>query len=183
RFSINFTRANQDPWIEGTQNYALTITSVRDSDESYANVATQLVIVAPLYKLDVVAGTDAATNNAWGTKDYSYYYENLNGLDRWRTARIEYCGLSGSCKSSYHTISIVYIDFDRDGDLDTVSSSFFDNNNGQIVLHRSDLDSQENVVFTRVVMDSVVGTNCNSPADVDLTCDGACDVAFLASNW
>src|SRR5207253_9632493 len=49
----------------------------------------QLVIVAPLYKLDVVAGTDAATNNAWGTKDYSYYYENLNGLDRWRTARIE----------------------------------------------------------------------------------------------
>src|SRR5947208_13836508 len=90
------------------QNYALTITSVRDSDESYANVATQLVIVAPLYKLDVVAGTDAATNNAWGTKDYSYYYENLNGLDRWRTARIEYCRLSGSCKSAYHTISIVY---------------------------------------------------------------------------
>src|SRR2546422_563165 len=149
RFSINFTRSNQDPWVEGTQNYALTVSSVRDSDESYANVATQLVIVAPLYKLDVVAGTDAATNNAWGTKDYSYYYENLNGLDRWRTSRIEFCGLSGSCKSSYNTISIVYIDFDRDGDLDTVSSIFVDNNNGQIVLHRRDLDSQGNVGFTR----------------------------------
>src|SRR6266545_4212475 len=145
RFAINFTRATQDPWVEGTQNYALTISSIRDSDESYANVATQLVVVAPLYKLDVVAGTDSATNNAWGTKDYSYYYENLNGLDRWRVDRIEYCGLSGTCKTSYHTISIVYIDFDRDGDLDTVSSIFVDNSNGQIVLHRRDLDSQGNV--------------------------------------
>src|SRR5205809_600983 len=182
RFSINFTRANQDPWIEGTQNYALTITSVRDSDESYANVATQLVIVAPLYKLDVVAGTDAATNNAWGTKDYSYYYENLNGLDRWRTARIEYCGLSGSCKSSYHTISIVYIDFDRDGDLDTVSSIFVDNHSGQVVLHRRDLDSQGNVVVTRFVMDNLVGIYCNSLAVGDLTGDGAPEVVCGASN-
>jgi len=183
RFSINFTRANQDPWVEGTQNYALTVTSVRDSDESYANIATQLVIVAPLYKLDVVAGTDAATNNAWGTKDYSYYYENLNGLDRWRTSRIEFCGLSGSCKSSYHTISIVYIDFDRDGDLDTVSSIFVDNNNGQIVLHRRDLDSQGNVVFTRFVLDNLVGgIYCNALAVGDVTGDGAPEVVCGASN-
>src|SRR2546427_5675705 len=183
RFSINFTRANQDTWVEGTQNYALTVTSVRDSDESYANVATQLVIVAPLYKLDVVAGTDAATNNAWGTKDYSYYYENLNGLDRWRTSRIEFCGLSGSCKSSYHTISIVYIDFDRDGDLDTVSSIFVDNNNGQIVLHRRDLDSQGNVVFTRFVLDNLVGgIYCNALAVGDVTGDGAPEVVCGASN-
>jgi len=182
RFSINFTRASQDTWVEGTQNYALTLSSVRDSDESYANIATQLVIVAPLYKLDVVAGTDAATNNAWGTKDYSYYYENLNGLDRWRTSRIEYCGLSGTCKSAYHTISIVYIDFDRDGDLDTVSSIFVDNNNGQIVLHRRDLDSQGNVVFTRFVMDNLVGIYCNALAVGDLTGDGAPEVACGASN-
>src|SRR5437879_2940570 len=182
RFSINFTRANQDPWVEGTQNYALTVTSVRDSDESYANIATQLVIVAPLYKLDVVAGTDAATNNACETKDYSYYYENLNGLDRWRTSRIEFCGLSGSCKSSYHTISIVYVDFDRDGDLDTVSSIFVDNNNGQIVLHRRDLDTQGNVVFTRFVMDNLVGIYCNALAVGDVTGDGAPEVVCGASN-
>src|SRR5256884_9907712 len=103
RFSINFTRANQDSWVDGTQNYALTLTSIKDADETYSNIATQLVVVAPLYKLYVVAGTDAATNNAWGTKDYSYYYENLNGIDRWRKSRIEFCGLSGNCKSGYHT--------------------------------------------------------------------------------
>src|SRR5438093_1311983 len=57
RFSINFTRANQDSWIDGTQNYALTLTSIKDADETYSNIATQLVIVAPLYKLDIVAGT------------------------------------------------------------------------------------------------------------------------------
>ncbi len=182
RFAINFTRATQDPWVEGTQNYALTISSIRDSDESYANVATQLVVVAPLYKLDVVAGTDSATNNAWGTKDYSYSYENLNGLDRWRVDRIEYCGLSGTCKASYHTISIVYIDFDRDGDLDTVSSIFVDNSNGQIVLHRRDLDSQGNVVFTRFEMENLAGIYCNSLAVGDVTGDGAPEVVCGASN-
>src|SRR3989441_1085873 len=152
------------------------------TDASLTNVVFGNVIIKPLYKLDVVAGTDAATNNAWGTKDYSYYYENLNGLDRWRTSRIEFCGLSGSCKSSYHTISIVYIDFDRDGDLDTVSSIFVDNNNGQIVLHRRDLDSQGNVVFTRFVMDNLVGIYCNSLAVGDLTGDGAPEVVCGASN-
>src|SRR2546425_1083716 len=153
------------------------------TDASLTNVVFGNVIIKPLYKLDVVAGTDAATNNAWGTKDYSYYYENLNGLDRWRTSRIEFCGLSGSCKSSYHTISIVYIDFDRDGDLDTVSSIFVDNNNGQIVLHRRDLDSQGNVVFTRFVLDNLVGgIYCNALAVGDLTGDGAPEVVCGASN-
>ncbi|HYS99994.1 MAG TPA: VCBS repeat-containing protein [Thermoplasmata archaeon] len=182
RFAINFTQASQDPWVEGIQNYALTLSSIRDGDESYANVATQLVVVAPLYKLDVVAGTDAATNNAWGTKDYSYYYENLNGLDRWRTARIEFCGLSGTCKNGYHTIAIVNVDFDRDGDLDTVSSLFVDNSNGQIVLDRRDLDNQGNVVFTRFVMENLASIYCNALAVGDVTGDGAPEVICGASN-
>src|SRR3989475_661193 len=172
RFSINFTRANQDSWIDGTQNYALTLTSIKDADETYSNIATQLVIVAPLYKLDIVAGTDAATNNAWGTKDYSYYYENLNGIDRWRKSRIEFCGLSGNCKSGYHTLSIVNIDFDRDGDLDTVSSIFVDNSNGQIVLQRRDLDSTGNVIFTRFVMENLAGIYCDALAVGDTTVKG-----------
>jgi len=182
RFSINFTRANQDPWAEGIQNYALTLTSIKDADETYSNIATQLVIVAPLYKLDVVAGTDSATNNAWGTKDYSYYYENLNGIDRWRKSRIEFCGLSGDCKNAYHTLSIVNIDFDRDGDLDTVSSIFVDNSNGQIVLQRRDLDSTGNVIFTRFVMENLAGVYCNALAVGDVTGDGAPEVICGASN-
>src|SRR5439155_1499298 len=149
---------------------------------TYSNIATQLVIVAPLYKLDVVAGTDAATNNAWGTKDYSYYYENLNGIDRWRKSRIEFCGLSGNCKSGYHTLSIVNIDFDRDGDLDTVSSIFVDNSNGQIVLQRRDLDSTGNVIFTRFVMENLAGIYCDALAVGDLTGDGAPEVVCRASN-
>lgn len=182
RFAINFTRANQDAWIEGPQNYALTVTSVKDTDETYANVATQLVVVAPLYKLDVVIGTDAATNNAWGTKDYSYYLENLNGLDRWRKDRIEFCSLSGSCKQFYKTLSIVYVDFDVDGDLDTVSSISVDNNNAEIALHRRDLDSQGNVVFTRFTMENLASVSCNSLASADVTGDGAREVVCGASN-
>ena len=182
RFSINLTRANQDPWVEGRQNYALSVTNLKDTDEAYTNIATQLVIVAPLYKLDIVAGTDAATNNAWGTKDYSYYHENLNGIDRWRTDRIEFCGLSGTCKMQYHTISIVYLDFDQDGDLDTASSIFVDNQNGEVALHRRDLDSQGNVIFTRFLMQSLASLYCNVLATGDVTGDGAPEVVCGASN-
>jgi len=181
RFAINFTRANQDSWVDGPQNYALTLTSLKDNDETYSNLATQLVVVAPLYKLDVVSATDAATNYAWGTKDYAYYSENLNGLDRWRTSRLESCGDSTKCKNGDHMVTIVYIDFDRDGDLDTVSMvSYF--SGSQVVLHRRDLDAQGNVVFTRFVMENLAGVQCNALAVGDLTGDGAPEVVCGASN-
>src|SRR5947209_10562980 len=71
----------------------------------------------------------------------------------------------------------------RDWSSDVCSSDLFvDNNNGQIVLHRRDLDSQGNVVFTRFVMDNLVGIYCNSLAVGDLTGDGAPEVVCGASN-
>src|SRR5207245_9338845 len=92
------------------------------------------------------------------------------------------CGLSGSCKDGYHTLSIVNNDVDRDGDLDTVSSIFVDNSNGQIVLQRRDLDSTGNVIFTRFVMENLAGVYCNALAVGDLTGDGAPEVVCGASN-
>lgn len=180
RFAINFTMANQDPWLEGSQVYSLSVSRLRDTDEIFSNIATQIVVEAPLYKLDVVLGTDAATTNAWGTKDYSYYNENINGLDLWRKARIEFC--STSCKPAYHTLSIVYVDVDRDGDLDTVSSIFVDNSNSEVVLHRRDLDLGGNIVFTRFPMASLAGVYCNALASGDVTGDGWDEVVCGASN-
>jgi len=184
RFAINLSRANQDPWVEGQQNYALTVTSIRDSDEFYSQVSTQLVIMAPLYKLDVVIGNDDTTSNAWGTHDYSYYYENVNGFDRWRAQRVEYCGLAGTaCSSLEKSYAVAYLDFDQDGDLDVVGSFFIDNSNAQLLLFRRDLDATGNVIFTRFVLENLVGgTYVKAIGTGDVTGDAAAEVVVGATS-
>jgi len=183
RLSINLTRVDQDPWIEGTQNYALTLTSVRDSDELYAGISVQLVIVAPLYKLDLAIGNEDTTSNAWGTHDYSYYIENVNGLDRWRKERVEFCGLGGtSCSSLEKTVAVTFIDFDRDGDLDIASSLFIDNNDARMYLYRRDLDFTGNVIFTRFLLEDQANVYCKALASGDVTGDTAPEVICGATN-
>lgn len=183
RFALNFSRANQDSWGEGAQSYAFSLAGVKDTDESYASVSTQIVVVAPLYKLDIAAGTNKVVSTLYGTQDYSYYYENLNSLDRWRKSRVEYCGLIPASCVGVRTLAIAYIDFDRDGDLDIVSSLDPGTGNGQVVLDRRDLDSNGNVVFTRAVMENLAaGVYCNALAVGDVTGDGAAEVVCGGSN-
>jgi len=183
RFSINLTRADQDPWVEGAQNYALTVTSVRDSDETYAEVSTQLAIVAPLYKLDVAIGNEDTTSSAWGTHDYSYYYENVNGFDRWRKERVEYCGLGGTaCSSLEKTVAVAFLDFDRDGDLDITGSVFIDNNDARMYVYRRDLDFTGNVIFTRFLLEDQANVYCQALATGDVTGDGASEIVCGATN-
>src|SRR3989475_7582908 len=106
----------------------------------------------------------------------------MNGIGRGRHSRIEVCRLSGICKSGYHPLSIVNIDFDRHGDLDTVSSVFVDNSSGQSVLQRRDRDSTGNVIFARFVMENLAGIYCDALAVGDLTGDGARELGCGASN-
>lgn len=183
RFAINLSRADQDPWVEGTQNYAFTLSSVRDTDELYAQISAQLVIVAPLYKLDVIIGNEDTTSNAWGTHDYSYYYENVNGLDRWRKERVEFCGLGGtSCAPLEKTVAVVFLDFDRDGDLDTGGSLFIDNNDARMYLYRRDLDFTGNVIFTRFLLEDQANVYCKALSAGDVTGDGAAEIVCGATN-
>jgi len=63
-----------------------------------------------------------------------------------------------------------------------VSSISVDNNNAEIALHRRDLDSQGNVVFTRFTMENLASVYCNSLASADVTGDGAREVVCGASN-
>jgi len=180
RFAINLSRADQDPWVEGPQNYALTLTSIRDTDETYASISSQLVIDAPLYKLDIVIGNDDTVNSAWGSHDYGYYYENVNGVDRWRKERIEFC--SGS-NCAIRLQSVAYLDFDQDGDLDATGSWVTGIQASEIVLYRRDLDFTGNVVFTRFLLEiPPTGVFCNVLATGDVTGDGAPEVVCGASN-
>ncbi len=180
RFAINLSRADQDPWVEGPQNYALTLSSVRDTDELYASISTQLVVVAPLYKLDIVIGNDDTTANAWGTHDYGYYLENVNGIDRWRKDRLEFCS-GANC--ALQMFSVAFLDFDQDGDLDSAGSWKRDTQSSEINLYRRDLDFTGNVIFTRFRLDIPPnGIFCNDLETADLTGDGAPEVVCGASN-
>lgn len=183
RFSVNLSRVDQDPWVEGAQNYAFIVSSLRDTDELYSDLSAQIVVTAPLYQLDIFIGNEDTTSNAWGSHDYSHYYENVNGFDRWRKNRVEYCGLGGTnCPPLEETLAVAFLDFDGDGDLDGAASLFIDNSNAQVVLYRRDIDSSGNVVFTRFVLENLAGITCRALAAGDVTGDRAPEIVCGGSN-
>ncbi len=194
RFSINLARVNQDPWVAGTQNYAFSISSIKDSDETYGTVSAQLVVAAPLYKMDALAGTQENSNNAWGTKNYAFWFQNFNGFDSWKPQRMDYCtgtfstsGVSGSgatCPSSVN-VQVVFSDINRDGTLDVAESFVASNSanpNSMFVIYRRGIDASNNIVYLPVFFDNTASNPCTALASGDVTGDGAPEIVCGASN-
>ena len=189
RFSINLARVNQDPWVAGLQNYALTISSIKDTDESYASVSTQVTIQAPLYKMDIVTGNTESTNSAWGTKDYAYFYQDFNGFDLWKKLRVDYCyggsstsGVAGSgstCPSS-NTVQVAFGDFWHDGTLG-VAESFQAKSGYAVEIYRKAVDASGAVVYLPSFHDTPA-TACNAIVAGDVTGDGLPEVVCGGTN-
>lgn len=194
RFALNLSRAEQDPWVAGAQSYALSIASVKDSDENYGIVSTQIVVTAPLYKMDVLAGTQEATNNAWGTKNYMFWFQNANGFDTWMPLRVDYCangglsisGVAGSGSNCPTTTNVVvtYADINRDGTLDVAQSFIAQQGTptSMFVIYRRGVDAMGAIGYTPVFFDSTGGTSCTALASGDVTGDGAPEIVCGASN-
>ena len=189
RFSINLARVNQDPWVAGLQNYALYITSIKDTDESYAGVSTQVIIQAPLYKMDIITGNTEGTNSAWGTKDYAYFYQDFNGFDLWKKLRVDYCyagssvsgvaGTGSTCPSS-NNVLVSFGDFWHDGTLG-VAESFQAKSGYAVEIYRRAVDASGAVVYLPVFHDTPA-VACNAIAAGDLTGDGLPEVVCGGTN-
>ncbi|TLZ50179.1 MAG: type IV pilin, partial [Methanobacteriota archaeon] len=155
RYAVNLTLANQDPWVDGTQHYALRVLSMADSDESYSLVlSSQLLITAPLYRMDMVIGLDDASNPAWGSHDINFYFLNVNGVDKWIQNRIE----PPYPKAVVRTTTIRMLDFNNDGRLDVVSSVVTGTPapppaGDYINLYRQDADQGGCILWTRSNLD------------------------------
>ncbi len=153
RFALNLSLANQDPWVPGTQNYALRILSIRDADEEYTlALQSQLTIYAPAFALDIAIVNDDIENRAWGTHDLSYYFENINGWDRWSNPAVRVLSGSSPPNAWIRGAAIRYLDFDLDGDLDLAGSFEQDNNDAWVYLFRRDLDSNGNTIWTPFIL-------------------------------
>ena len=189
RFEINLARVNQDPWVAGTQNYALILSSIKDSDESYSFASTSIMVKAPLYKLDMVTGNTEGTNSAWGTKDYAYFYQDYNGFDLWKKLRVDYCyggtsisGVSGSgstCPSS-NSVKVAFGDFWHDGTLG-VAESFNAKSGYAVEIYRRAVDATGAVVYLPA-FHNVPATQCTAIATGDLTGDGIPEVVCGGAN-
>jgi len=189
RFAINLARVNQDPWVAGSQNYALTIASIKDTDESYASVSSQIVVQAPLYKMDIITGNTEGTNSAWGTKDYAYFYQDFNGFDLWKKLRVDYCyagtsvsGVSGTgstCPSS-NNVALAFGDFWHDGTLG-VAESFQAKSGYAVELYRRAVDASGAVVYLPVFHDTPAAV-CTAITTGDLTGDGLPEVVCGGTN-
>jgi hypothetical protein len=153
RFALNLSLVNQDPWVPGTQNYALRVISIRDADEEYTlALQSQLTIRAPEYQLDIAIANDDTMDPRWGTHDLGYYLENVNSWDRWTKYRI----LSGPSDATKWIagVAIKYLDFDQDGDLDIAASLKQDQNTAWLYLFRRDLDTSGNTVWTPFILEN-----------------------------
>ncbi|MFA5895718.1 MAG: FG-GAP-like repeat-containing protein [Thermoplasmata archaeon] len=191
RFAVNLSRVNQDPWVPGPQNYALSISSVKDSDENYGTVTTQIIVTAPLYKMDVLVGSHEASQNAWGTSNYAFFFENFNGFDWWKPLRVDYCtagtsssGLSGSgvnCPTSTMA-KVAFGDFNLDGTLDVAESINTQTSGTAVAIYRHGVDASGNTVYLPVFIDTALTTACTAITTADVTGDGAPEVLCGGAN-
>ncbi len=158
-FAVNLSRVNQNPWSPGTQYYSFGITSFADADESWGSVSVQLNISAPLYKMDVVAGTPGAGSNAWGTSNYLYYFQNYNGYDWWKPLRVDWCsgtgtstsgvpGAGGTCPNPSY-VSGVFGNFFGDGTLG-IAEAISSGKGDAVVIYRHTIDATGSVVYLPV---------------------------------
>ncbi len=183
-FAINLARVNQDPWVAGAQNYALSISSIRDSDETYGTVSAQLVVSAPLYKMDAIVGTQEATANAWGTKNYAFFFQNYNGFDAWKPQRVDYCsggfstsgvqGNGATCPSTTD-VRVAFLDYNVDGTLD-MAEQYTASSGAMFVIYRRTFDASMNIIYLPVFFDNTAGDPCTALATGDVTGDGAPEV-------
>ncbi|MEK6987261.1 MAG: FG-GAP-like repeat-containing protein, partial [Candidatus Thermoplasmatota archaeon] len=195
RFSIDLARVNQDPWVAGAQHYALSISTIKDSDETYGMVSAQIVVTAPLYKMDAIVGAAEATQNAWGTKNYAFFFQNYNGFDAWKPQRVDYCsggistsGVAGSgatCPTASNVV-VAYLDYNQDGTLD-MAEQFTSGNDAMFVIYRRTFDASGSIIYLPVFFDNTGGTQatsnpCTALATGDVTGDGAPEVVCGASN-
>ncbi len=192
-FAVNLSRVNQNPWIPGTQYYSFGLSSIQDSDENYGTVTIQVAITAPLYKMDVVVGTQDGTTNSWGTNNWLYYFQNYNGYDWWKSLRVDYCqgggnsisGLPGNGANCPTTATGGYVrvrfgNFFNDGTLGIAESISTKNTGDAVVIYRRGVDATGSVVYLPAFFayDAQPTTQplpeaCNALAVGDLTGVGA----------
>jgi len=151
RFALNLSLANDDPWIPGSQNYALRVASVRDFDEEYTlALQSQLVIWSPEFKLDIASTNWDLESRAWGTHDLAYWFENYNSWNLWSNPAVRIFSGNPPPGAWERGQAIRYLDFDQDGDLDLVASFKQGNNAMWIYLFRRDLDTNGDTIWTPV---------------------------------
>lgn len=183
RFALNLSLANQDPWIPGTQNYALRVMSIRDADEEYTlALQSQLTIWAPEYKLDIAITNADVTNRAWGTHDLAYWFENFNGWDRWSNPAVRVLSGNPPPGAWQNGQAIRYLDFDLDGDLDIAASFKQDNSNSWVYLFRRDLDTNGNTIWTPFILENTGNDLVTAIATGSLDKDTAPEIAVGSSS-
>ncbi len=188
-FAVNLSRVNQNPWIPGTQHYSFGLSSIQDSDENYGSVTVQVSVSAPLYKMDVVVGTQDGTTNSWGTNNWVYYFQNYNGYDWWKSLRVDYCqgggnsisGIPGNGANCPTTSNGGYIrtrfgSFFSDGTLGIAESISTKNTGDAVVVYRRGVDASGSILYLPAFFayDAQFSTQplpeaCNALAVGDLT--------------
>ncbi len=119
RLSVDLSKPNLDNWLFGNNSYNFNILGVRDADENYNLLATQVKIIGPRWFLDATLGTMAQLHQNFGTTIYGNFYPFETA---WTPVPLDTCQSAPGSKCPTSPITAVaYGDLDGRGYLDIVA--------------------------------------------------------------
>jgi hypothetical protein len=120
-FSIDLSKPNLDPWNFGTVSYNVVVKDVRDLDEDYSQLSTQVDIRGPRWKLDTTIGLMSTKHLKFDDVIYGDFFDNIEG---WTDYPFETFPVAPTVPVPDNPIQAhVLADLDGDGDLDILAGT------------------------------------------------------------
>jgi flagellin-like protein len=123
KFSIDLSKPNVDPWLQGDNYYGFWVRSLVDDDEEYMlALSMQIRVNGPRWNLDIVTPVQEFAHPTHDIQYYAFFYDNVAPMfPRYSIQEFEpFPSQQDPPWGEGAFLSIATIDIDLDQDLDVV---------------------------------------------------------------
>ncbi len=168
-FSVDLSKPNLDNWLFGNNSYNFNVLGVRDANENYNLLATQVRILGPRWNLDAALGTLAQLHQNFGTTTYGTFYPSEAAFT---PIPLDTIAAAPGTKAPLNPITaIAFGDMDANGYLDIVAgqdqASGANKVNGIVEWFRNTnglgYSATGTTAWEKIVIDTLCPTGTSSP--------------------